>query len=87
MGLEAAVRKAGILHDFGDAGAAVAAAPDGARGGADDAFVRGVLASGGGSSQGGRAHMMAIIHLAGLECKRTRNQARMNGAVGVRLGT
>ena len=35
MGIEAAVRQTGLLHDVGDAGAVVAAAPDGARGGLD----------------------------------------------------
>ena len=50
VGVEAAVRQAGVLHDVGDAGAVVAAAPDGARGGLDDALVRGFLAAGGGSS-------------------------------------
>ncbi len=58
VGVEAAVRQAGVLHDVGDAGAAVAAAPDGARGGLDDAFVRGFLASGSGSSL--RLHMTSI---------------------------
>ena len=47
VGVEAAVREAGLLHDVGDAGAVVATAPDGARGGLDDAFVRDFLAAGG----------------------------------------
>ena len=85
MGVEAAVRKAGILHDIGDTGAAVAAAPDSARGGVDDPFVRGVLASGGGLSHGSLACMMLIIYQAREECKRNKKQPRMNCAVGVRL--
>src|SRR2546427_87372 len=48
MGVEAAVRQPGVLHDVGDAGAVVAAAPDGTRGGIDDAIVRSFLGSSGG---------------------------------------
>ena len=47
MGIEATVRQASLLHDVGDAGAVVAAAPDGARGGLDDALVRDFLGFGG----------------------------------------
>ena len=71
MGVEAAVRQAGVLHDVGDAGAAVAAAPDGARGGLDDALVGGFLAAGVGSSLGGGSHMTIIIHMWRLERKGT----------------
>ena len=56
MGIEAAMRQAGVFHDVGDAGAAVAATPDGARGGVDDAIVSGFLGSSGISF-----HMTTII--------------------------
>ena len=56
VSIEAAVREASLLHDVGDAGAVVATAPDGACGGLDDAFVRKLFRSGGGS-----LHMMVII--------------------------
>src|SRR5256886_15061203 len=56
VGVEAAVREASLLHDVGDAGAVVATAPDGARGGLDDTFVRDFL-----GSEGGSLHMMSII--------------------------
>ena len=69
MGVEAAVGEAGLLHDLGHAGAAVAAAPDGAGGGLHDALVGGFLAAGGGSSRGGGSHMMIIIHTWQLERK------------------
>ena len=46
VGVEAAMGQAGVLHDVGHAGAAVAAAPDGARGGVHDALVGGFLAAG-----------------------------------------
>ena len=65
VGVEAAVRQAGLLHDVGDAGAVVATAPDGARGGLDDAFVRDFLGFGGGSF-----HMMIIISNPTQDAKR-----------------
>src|SRR4051812_21167373 len=81
MGVEATVRQAGVLHDVGDAGAAVATTPDGARGGLDDAFVRGFLASEVGLSHGGSVDMMSIIRRAGAERKWAR------GPGGVRPGS
>ena len=56
VGVEAAVREAGLLHDVRDAGAIVATAPDGACGGLDDTFVRNFFGFWGGSP-----HMMTII--------------------------
>ena len=58
MSVEAAMGKAGVLHDVGDTGAAVAATPNGAPGGVDDAFVRSIFPAESGSPH---AHMMHII--------------------------
>ena len=49
MSVEAAMGKAGVLHDVGDTGAAVAATPNGAPGGVDDAFVRSIFPAESGS--------------------------------------
>jgi len=56
MGVEAAVRQTGVFHDVGDAGAVEAAAPDGARGGVNDAIVRRFL-----GPSGEAFHMTIII--------------------------
>src|SRR4051812_16658884 len=62
MGVEAAMGQARILHDVGDAGAAVSAAADGARGGVHDALVGRFLAAGVRSSLGSGSHMTLIIY-------------------------
>src|SRR5439155_13648729 len=64
VGIEAAVCQAGVLHDVGDARAVVAAAPDGTRGGLDDAVMRRFLGPGGGS-----LHMTCIILHSGAQRK------------------
>src|SRR5208282_3727395 len=66
VGVEAAVCQAGVLHDVGDARAVVATAPDGTRGGLDDALVRSFLGPGGSSF-----HMTRIILHFGAQRKPT----------------
>jgi hypothetical protein len=56
VGVEAAVREASLLHDVGDAGAVVSTAPDSARSGLDDPFMRDFL-----GLVGGSLNMMVII--------------------------
>ena len=65
VGVEAAVCQAGVLHDVGDARAVVATAPDGTRGGLDDAVMRGFL-----GPTGGSFHMTCIILHSGAQRKR-----------------
>lgn len=69
VGIEPAVRQARLLHDVGDGRAIVAAAPNGARGGVDDALVRGCLASRCRTSHG-VTNMIIIIYSSGPERKR-----------------
>src|SRR5439155_21918620 len=63
-GVDGAVCQAGVLHDVGDARAVVATAPDGTRGGIDDAVVRSFL-----GPTGGSFHMTCIILHSGAQRK------------------
>src|SRR5439155_1647596 len=75
--VEAAVCQAGVLHDVGDARAVVATAPDGTRGGLDDAVMRSFLGPGGGS-----LHMMCfILHSGRPSSRRTARGTAANASL------